>query len=42
VAALLAWIAEYGDAPPGVEYACTRHDAAVILEALAGWTPGVG
>jgi hypothetical protein len=39
VTRLLAWLARESGQSPDVRYGMSRHDAAVLLELLAGW-PG--
>jgi hypothetical protein len=40
VAKLLEWLARKNELSPDVRYSMTRHDAAVLLEQLAGRTAG--
>jgi hypothetical protein len=37
VTRLLAWLARESGRSPNVRYEMSRHDAAVLLEQLAGW-----
>ena len=37
VTEFLVWLANQNAQSPDLEYTCTRHDAAVILELAAGW-----
>jgi hypothetical protein len=39
VTKLLAWVARESGRSKDVRYEMTRHDAAVLLEHLAGWDP---
>jgi hypothetical protein len=39
VTKLLAWLARKSGRSKDVRYEMTRHDAAVLLEHLAGWMP---
>jgi hypothetical protein len=40
VAAFRAWVANQSAQSPDTEYVCGPHDAAVILEWVAGWHGG--
>ena len=40
VTRLLAWLARESGSCPEVRYEMSRHDAAVLLECLAGWPEG--
>jgi hypothetical protein len=37
---LLAWVARESGRSPDTHYEMSRHDAAVLLEQLAGWPDG--
>jgi hypothetical protein len=40
VTRLLAWVARKAGRSPDTRYAMSRHDAAVLLELVAGWPYG--
>jgi hypothetical protein len=40
VTRLLAWLARENGQSPNVRYELSRHDAAALLELLAGWPDG--
>jgi hypothetical protein len=40
VTRLLAWVARESGRSPDVRYDMSQHDAAVLLEVLAGWPDG--